>query len=413
MTPVCGLLGEHLGHSYSPQLHALLGTYEYRLYERPPEGIEELMRDARWTGLNVTIPHKRAVIPFMDELSPAARQIGSVNTILRRKDGTLFGDNTDVYGFERMLLRSGLDARGKKTLVLGTGGASSAVLAALGALGARCVTISRSGENNYGNLERHADARLIVNATPVGMFPNNGAAPLELTGFKRLEGVLDLIYNPARTALLMEAQRLGIPCMNGLYMLVSQAARSSELFTGNPIPEARVEAACRQLDFSMRNIALIGMPGAGKSSAARALGLLTGREVRDCDEEIAKRCGETPAGIITTRGEDAFRRVESDTLRDLGKLSGTVIATGGGAVTREENYAYLHQNSVVIWLRRDLTALSAQGRPLSEARGVEKLFSERKALYERFADASVEADSDSEQTARAVLSAVRAAMEVI
>ncbi len=403
----CGLLGEHLGHSYSPQLHRLLGTYPYELCECAPEGIGALLADASFTGFNVTIPYKRTVIPYMDEMSPAARATGSVNTIVRRPDGSLYGDNTDVYGFGRMLDKSGIDVRGKKALVLGTGGAASAVCEALKSRNARIVSISRSGENNYQNLHLHADAQIIVNATPVGMYPNNGVSPIDISAFPKLQGVLDLIYNPARTRLMMDAEAHGIACESGLYMLVSQAARSSELFTGAPVGQAAVDRAYKTLLLDMQNIALIGMPGCGKSTAARALARLTNRPVLDCDQEIAARTGATPAEIITSQGEDAFRQIEAEVLRDVGRRSGAIIASGGGAVTREENYASLHQNGVIVWLRRPLKNLPLDGRPISAREGLQALYEKRRGLYERFADAAVDADEDVDKTAEKILNIVR------
>ena len=402
----CGLLGEHLGHSYSPQLHRLLGTYPYELCETAPEGIGAILADRSFTGFNVTIPYKRTVIPFMDELGPAARATGSVNTIVRRNDGSLFGDNTDVYGFGSMLDKSGVDVRGKKTLVLGSGGAASAVCEALKSRSAQIVTVSRSGENNYQNLHLHADAQIIVNATPVGMYPNNGVSPLDISAFPKLGGVFDLIYNPARTRLIQDAKERGIPCESGLYMLVSQAARSSELFTGAPIGQAQVDRAYKTLLIDMQNIVLIGMPGCGKSTAARALSRLTGRPLIDCDEEIEKQTGMSPASIITSQGEAAFRRIETDVLRELGKRSGWIIASGGGAVTREENYPLLGQNGVIVYLRRPLEKLPLEGRPLSAREGLKALYEQRKGLYEHFADRTVDADDDADKTAEKIRNTV-------
>ena len=204
----CGLLGRKLGHSYSPQIHACLGNYSYTLFEKEPEEVADFLKSGDFTGLNVTIPYKKTVIPYLDELSPAAKKLGAVNTVVRREDGTLFGHNTDYFGFASLLKRSGLDVAGKKVLVLGSGGASNTVTAVLTGLGAEAVVISRSGENNYENLQRHEDAAVIVNATPVGMYPNTGVSPVDLKRFPKLEGVLDVIYNPARTQLLLGAEAM-------------------------------------------------------------------------------------------------------------------------------------------------------------------------------------------------------------
>ncbi len=236
----CGLLGKKLGHSRSPELHRQLGDYEYLLFEKQEEELEAFLLHGDWDGLNVTIPYKKTVLPFVTELSPAARQIGSVNTLVRRPDGGILGDNTDAAGFEALVRFAGFEPRGRKVLVLGSGGASVAVCHALRGMGATPVVISRSGENNYDNLERHADAPLLVNTTPVGMYPAVDASPLDLTRLPNCAGVLDIIYNPAVTRLMRQAEDLGIPSVNGLYMLVAQARRSSELFTGRSIPEERV-----------------------------------------------------------------------------------------------------------------------------------------------------------------------------
>lgn len=244
----CGLLGKTLSHSRSPEIHGMLGDYEYRLYEKTEDEVERFLRGGGWTGLNVTIPYKKTVIPFLDELSPTAAEIGSVNTILRRPDGSLFGDNTDVYGFAAMAEKGGFELRNEKTLVLGSGGASAAVCEALRGMKAGPVTvISRSGPFHYGNLHLHADAAYLVNTTSVGMFPHTDESPVDLRAFPSLKGVLDIIYRPPETLLLKQARELGIRNCNGLYMLVAQARRSAEIFTGEPIPEEKTEQIYREL----------------------------------------------------------------------------------------------------------------------------------------------------------------------
>ena len=402
----CGLLGRKLGHSYSPMLHALLGDYEYLLYEREPEQVGDFLLHGDWDALNVTIPYKKTVVPYMSELSEAAAALQSVNTILRRADGSLYGDNTDVYGFSYMLRRSGARPDGKKALVLGSGGASVTVCQVLRQLGAQVVVVSRSGEDNYENLSRHRDARLIVNATPVGMYPQNGSAPLSLRGFPACESVLDLIYNPDRTALLLEAEKLGIPHANGLSMLAAQAKRGSELFTGRTLDDGEIERAISALQRSLQNIVLIGMPGCGKSTVARRLSGALNRPVYETDRMIEERAGMSIPKIFETQGEDAFRALETEVLRDVGKLSGAILSTGGGCVTRAENYAPLHQNGRIVWLRRPLAALPTEGRPLSQKHSPEQLYEARRALYERFADVQVENDRAVEETVRKVLEVI-------
>ena len=259
----CGLLGDKLGHSHSPVIHSYLGDYSYDLFETAPEELDAFLKFGTFDGLNVTMPYKKAVIPYCDRLTPAAQALGAVNTIVRQKDGKLLGHNTDVYGFETMLRRSGLSVTGKKVLVLGTGGASATVCAVLKAEGANYVVISRTGENHYGNLHRHGDAAVIINATPVGMYPNVGISPVDLSMFPVLEGVLDVVYNPARTQLLLDAEDRGIKAMNGLLMLVAQAKEGAEWFSGKKIPDERIDEVHRILRIRMENIVLIGLPGCG------------------------------------------------------------------------------------------------------------------------------------------------------
>ncbi|MEA4965187.1 MAG: shikimate kinase [Oscillospiraceae bacterium] len=401
--PRCGLLGKTLGHSYSPAIHRLLGSYSYELFETSEASLGSFLKTGPFDGLNVTIPYKKAVLPYCAALSPAARAIGSVNTLLRRPDGSLYGDNTDWRGFLYMVSCLSLDAAGKKALVLGSGGASLAVIYALRQLSAReIVVISRTGANNYGNLDRHRDADLIVNTTPLGMYPHNGAQALHPGDFPRLRGVLDLVYNPARTALLLEAERLGIPCLGGLPMLVSQAKASAELFTGAAIPDGRVEEIRCSLSRSMENVVLIGMPGSGKTAVGRAVAAGLGRPFADADEALTVRAGMPIPDYFAKFGEPAFRDLEHAVLAELGKASGTVIATGGGCVLREENYDSLHQNGKIFWLRRDVSLLPRDGRPLSRGADLAAMYAARAPRYARFADEIIENCAAVEDAAYAV-----------
>ena len=387
----CGLLGQKLGHSYSPAIHGMLADYDYQRFEREPEQLEDFLKNGDWDGINVTIPYKKAVLPYCAELSDTARRIGSVNTIVRRPDGSLYGDNSDAYGFESLVRKSGIQVQGRKALVLGSGGASVTVVAVLKMLGAESVTvISRGGEDNYDNLEKHADARIIANTTPVGMYPNNGQAAVDLTRFPQCEGVLDVVYNPAHTALLLQAEKLGIPCAGGLYMLVAQAKRSSELFTGSSIPDSEIGRIEKVLSGQMKNIVLVGMPSSGKSTLAAALGEKLGRTVYEADALIEQEAGMDIPAIFAQYGEGHFRALETEILGRLGKLSGAVISTGGGCVTREENYDLLHQNGTILWLQRGTEKLDKTGRPLSLKNDLNEMYQKREPMYRRFADAAVD-----------------------
>lgn len=398
-----GLLGRKLGHSYSPQIHSFLGEYSYVLFEKEPEEVGDFVRNGDYTGINVTIPYKKDVIPYLDELSPTAEKMGAVNTIVRRSDGTLFGHNTDYFGFLYMVRQSGIQVAGKKVLVLGSGGASNTTVKALADLGAQVVIISRSGENNYGNLHLHADAAVIVNTTPVGMYPNTGAAPLDLTRFPHLEGVLDVIYNPARTQLLLDAEALGLPNANGLWMLVAQAKESAEYFLDKAIDDSVIETIYRKLSAQMQNIVLIGMPGCGKSTIGALLAERLHRKIVDADAEIIRLAGKTIPEIFAQDGEVVFRDWETKALAQLGKQSGLVIATGGGCVTRQRNYPLLHQNGSIFWLRRDTSLLPTDGRPLSQRNSLSDMYETRRPLYEAFADFSVDNNGTAEETVRAIL----------
>ena len=402
----CGLLGRKLGHSYSPQIHNLLGDYSYVLFEKEPEELESFLKNGDYSGLNVTIPYKKEVISYLSELSPTAKKMGCVNTVLRRSDGTLYGHNTDYFGFTSLVRHAGLSVAGKKVLVLGSGGASNTAAAALKDLGASPVVISRSGENNYQNLHRHIDAAAIVNTTPVGMYPNTGVSPIDLGRFPHLEGVLDVIYNPARTQLLLDAEKLGIPRENGLWMLVAQAKEAAEVFTGRNISDEVIEKIYRQLSHQMKNIVLIGMPGCGKTTIGALLAEKLGRTLADADEKIISLAGKSIPDIFAQDGEPTFRDWETKALTELGKQSGLVIATGGGCVTQKRNYPLLHQNGYLVWLERDYSVLPTDGRPLSQTNDLGKMYAARKPLYEAFADIRVENTGTPEETAQKILDAL-------
>ena len=402
----CGLLGRTLGHSYSPAIHAALsgGDYSYELFEVEPENLASFLEQGDFHGLNVTIPYKTAVIPFCKQLSPDATAIGSVNTIIRFPDGSLYGNNTDAVGFLVMLQKSGIMVKRRKVLVLGSGGSSRTVCRILKEQKAgEIVLVSRNGPVCYEDLDRHADADVIVNTTPVGMYPNTEASPVELSRFPRLKGVLDLIYNPTRTRLLQEAERRNIPHLGGLPMLVGQAAEAMALFISRIADGPEQHTVLQMLRRQMENLILIGMPGSGKSTIGRLVAKSMGRPFLDADQAIEEAADCTIPEIFQQEGEGGFRRRETEVLAALGKRSGLVIATGGGCVTRPENYPHLHQNGTIVHLERALTALPREGRPLSLTGDLEAMYKIRLPLYQSFADRTVENAGDPETVAAQVL----------
>ncbi len=399
-----GLLGEKLGHSFSPEIHSMLGNYEYRLFEVEKNELENFIKHGDWDGINVTIPYKKEVMPFLDEISENAQKIGSVNTVVRRSDGTLFGDNTDYYGFLYTVKRSGINFDGKKVLALGTGGASLAIKAVISDLGARkIISISRNGENNYQNIKNHADADIIVNTTPVGMYPKNLVSPVKVSDFTHLSAVFDIIYNPQKTQLILDAEKLDIPAFSGLSMLVAQAKRASEIFFDKEIDDSVTEKILKKVSTDMKSIVLIGMPGSGKSSTGTFLAEKTGREFLDTDEEAEKIAGLSPAEIIKTQGEKSFRKIENDAVKSICKLSGKIIATGGGVVTNEDNFDAIRQNSTVFFINRDISALPTNNRPLSQKNSLDDMFKIRLPLYRKFCDFEIDGNGTIEEVAQRIL----------
>ena len=403
-----GLLGRKLGHSLSPEIHSLLCDYEYKLYPTEPENLDEFFSDKTLKGYNITIPYKIDAYEHCDELSETAKKVGSVNTIIRRDDGSLFGDNTDYFGFSYMAEKIGCDFRDKKVLILGNGGASLTVHHVAADNGAKeIVVISRTGENNYENISRHHDADIIINTTPVGMFPNNGERLINLSDFKKCKKALDLIYNPARTVFLLDAEKLGIDCINGLYMLVAQALRAAEIFTGKKIPLSEIDRIYDIIMKRQKNIVLVGMPGCGKSTCASILEKKTERECVDTDSMVVEESGEKIPEIFAKYGETEFRNRETQAVKSAGKGAGKIIATGGGAILREENRIALRENSTVIFLKSDINSLSTDGRPLSkDADALKKMHEIRLPLYLETADFTVDVDPDPEITVRRILQCV-------
>ena len=399
-----GLLGEKLGHSFSPEIHSMLGNYEYRLFEVEKNELENFIKHGEWDGINVTIPYKKTVMSYLDKISENAQKIGSVNTVVRRSDGTLFGDNTDYYGFLYTVKRSGINFGGKKVLVLGTGGASLAVKAVISDLNAgEIINISRSGENNYQNIKNHADADIIVNTTPVGMYPKTLVSPVKVSDFTRLSAVFDIIYNPQNTQLVLDAQKLDIPAFSGLSMLVAQAKRASEIFFDKDIDDSITEKILKRISTDMKSIVLIGMPGSGKTSIGTFLAEKTGREFLDTDEEVKKIAGLSPAEIIKTQGEKIFRKIENDAVKSTCKLSGKIIATGGGVVTNDDNFDAIRQNSTVFFINRDISVLPTDNRPLSQKNSIDDMFKIRLPLYRKFCDFEIDGNGTIEEVAQRIL----------
>ena len=396
-----GLIGAKLGHSYSAPIHAQLGDYDYRLYERTEEEFVDLLRRRDFKGLNVTIPYKQLALRLCDELSETARSVGSVNTLIVRSDGTLYGHNTDIGGFIAMTRHAGIEISGRKAIVLGSGGTSLTAQAACRQLGAReIIVVSRKGPVDYETLYRdHADGEIIINTTPVGMYPNNGATVVDLRRFEHLAGVLDVIYNPDRTALIMEAQSRGIPCAGGLYMLVDQAREAAELFTGHAIDARETDRIYAMLRSDMLNLVLIGMPGCGKTTLGRTLAERMGRTFVDCDAEIERRAQKRIPDIFSQDGEPAFRELEAQVIADVCRERRCVIATGGGAVLRPENIRAMRQNGKVAFIERALDALAQEGRPLSRSReALQDMWKCRAPLYRAGQDFIIDNNSDLERS---------------
>ena len=384
-----GLIGAKLGHSYSVPIHAQLGNYDYRLYERTEEEFIRLLQSRAFKGLNVTIPYKQLALRLCDELSEVAREVGSVNTLIVRPDGSLYGHNTDIGGFIAMVRHAGIDLSGKKAAVLGSGGTSLTARAACRRLGAReIIVVSRKGPVDYAALSReHADVEVIINTTPVGMYPDNGARAVDLDRFDRLSGVLDVVYNPDKTALILDAEARNIPCSGGLYMLVGQAREAAELFTGRSIDPSETDRIYAALRGDMLNVILTGMPGSGKTTLGRALAGRMNRRFVDCDGEIERRAGMTIPEIFAQSGEDAFRNLESRVIADVCRERGAVIATGGGAVLRPENRRAMRQNGKLLLVQRHLDHLARDGRPLSSSRAaLDDMWRQREPLYRGCAD---------------------------
>ncbi|MBR6794110.1 MAG: shikimate dehydrogenase [Clostridia bacterium] len=386
-----GCIGEKLGHSFSREIHERLADYTYELKELTPEELISFMQKKEFSAINVTIPYKQDVIPYLYEISPQAKAIGAVNTIVNR-DGRLYGYNTDFFGMRALILRAGIEVRGKKVLILGSGGTSRTARAVAKDLNAReILVVSRAGKEGITYEEarqKHRDAEILINTTPCGMYPNIRTVPLDVTDYPNLEGVVDAVYNPLRTELVLQAQERGIPAVCGLYMLVAQAAFAVELFLDTTVPEEKIEAVFRSLTAAKENIVLTGMPGSGKTTVGNQLKKKLCKPFWDTDLLLTERAGRTPAEIINSDGEPAFRDLECAVIRDIAAENGGIIATGGGAVLRDENIKELKRNGRIYFLDRPLEEiLPTDDRPLSGNRELlQKRYNERYARYCATAD---------------------------
>ena len=404
-----GLIGEHLTHSYSCEIHAQIADYEYELHELKPSELGEFLTKREFNAINVTIPYKQDVIPYLDEISETAKRIGAVNTIVNR-GGRLYGDNTDFPGMLALAKHIGIDMKGKKVLILGTGGASKTGHALAEYMGAESVYyVSRSGKNGSITYEQavseHSDAQVIINATPVGMFPKQDGRPIDISAFPKLEGVLDAIYNPLRTNLVLDAQKKGIPAEGGLYMLSAQAVHAAAVFQDIPLDESLVDKAFKSVKNDKQNIVLIGMPSSGKTTVGKILSEKCGKELADTDEYIVKKIGMPISDFFARFGEAEFRKIEKETVAELAATGGKVIATGGGAVLDPENVRSLKQNGVLVFLDRKVENLIAtDDRPLASRRNaLEKLYAERYDIYCAAAEVHIDANTTPEAEADAVL----------
>ena len=391
-----GLIGDPLGHSFSPRLHAAFGTADYELHPIPAEALPAFFRERAFEGVNVTIPHKIAVIPLLDELHPSAEECGAVNTVVNR-GGKLTGYNTDIFGMSFALAHAGISLSGRHVVILGSGGTSHTARALAKREGAASVTVvSRSGEVNYSNIAEFTETEIVINTTPVGMFPHADASPVDLTVFPRLKGVFDAVFNPLRTRLIEQAENLGVPVASGLLMLTAQAKAASILFRGGdysePSPASEVGAEIlnvwREVTAELTNIVLIGMPSSGKTTVGTLLAERLRRPLIDTDTETERRTGKTVPELFAEGGEENFRKEERLTVSECARGTGVIIATGGGAPMFPENRAALAGNGFVVLILRDTEKLDTTGRPLSrDLDTLKAMYKVRMPVYKAFADA--------------------------
>ncbi len=384
--------GKSLGHTMSPDIYIRLGL-NYGVKEFPTEeAFKEWVLKKEYSGFNVTIPYKQTVIPCLDCISAEAKEIGAVNTVVN-KNGMLYGYNTDCYGLSKSLKECGISLKDKTVAVLGSGGASKCAVYVSKIEGAKSVKVcSRKGEYTYKNLYEDNDVEVIINTTPVGMFPNINEQIIDLEKLTEVKEIYDVVYNPLTTSLVLKARSLGLKCGNGLNMLVWQGIKAFELYTETIVQNTVAQSIILDIYNEKKNVVLIGMPSSGKSSVGKMLASELNKDFFDADDEFTKRFNLTPASAILTLGEGKFRDMESEVILSLSSKLGAVIATGGGAVIREENRANLKANGTVVFLDRDINLLSQDNRPLSKEKGVARLYNERESLYRGMADITVKID---------------------
>ena len=400
-----GLLGRTLGHSFSPRIHSALGNTNYELFEREPSQLQEFFADPELQGINITIPYKVNALEACDVVDPRAERIGCVNTMVR-KDGKWHGYNTDYDGFVFTLQHAGIDVSGKECIILGDGASSATIHVALEDLGAKnIVHLSRKTAPFYGDAPNYYEtAQIIINCTPIGMYPHNPANLIDITQFSKLEGVVDLIYNPRRTILLLQAEMMEIPHCDGLPFLVAQGVEAANHFQGESFGTKEIEQILRDMRREKENIILIGMPGVGKTTVGKALGEEMGRTCVDVDHELEKEIGDIST-YITEQGEAAFREKEAEMIAKFGTQTGLIISTGGGCVTVPKNFAHLRQNGRIYQLTQPVENLSTSGRVLSSG-GIERLReleATRTPMYESFAQCIVEHNRNAPETVAAIL----------
>ncbi len=403
MNGTYGLIGRKLSHSYSPQIHSYLGDYKYNIYEMEEDAVSSFLEKREFDAINVTIPYKKTVMPFLDRIDESALKIGSVNTIVKEADGTLTGYNTDYYGFSYMLKKGNIDVCGKKVLILGDGGASATVQCVVKDMNAsEIIIVSRHTDTNYDNIHLHYDSDIIINTTPVGMYPKNLETLVDLDNFSNLSGVADLIYNPKRTQIILDAEKKGINNISGLYMLSAQAKKAAEYFFRKEYDESIIDFIVEKLSFELTNIVLVGMPGCGKTTIGTALAEHYGRKLVDMDALIMKKAGKTIPEIFSEQGETGFRKIEAEVAEEVGKEKELVISTGGGVIVTPENHDALRQNATVVFINRDIDVLPTDGRPLSQKNSLPEMYKKRLPLYRSICHHEVDGNGTVEEVAERI-----------